>query len=161
MKHIGTFVRTTVASLSLLTLTASGMLAQAPEGQHMGRGAQGLRSMRGIIKQLALTDAQKEQAKAIFQNTRTSTQSIRTQLQDVRQQLRAAQQANDPSRIQALSRQQGELAGQLRVAHAEAASRFRALLTPEQQAKADQLKAERAERWKNRQANRMNGFVQQ
>jgi Spy/CpxP family protein refolding chaperone len=92
---------------------------------------------RRIAQALNLTDAQKQQAQAIIQQTRQTVQPLRQQAKQNRQALMAAIQAGKGDvEIHQLAITQGNLAGQLVAARAEALAKFYSTLTPEQRAKA-------------------------
>jgi Spy/CpxP family protein refolding chaperone len=92
---------------------------------------------RRIAQALNLTDAQKQQAQAIIQQTRQAVQPLRQQAKQNRQALIAAIQAGKSDvEIHQLALTQGNLAGQLVAARAEALAKFYSMLTPEQRAKA-------------------------
>jgi Spy/CpxP family protein refolding chaperone len=93
---------------------------------------------RRIAQALNLTDAQKQQAQAIIQQTRQTVQPLRQQSKQNRQALMAAIQAGKGDvEIHQLALTQGNLAGQLAAARLEALAKFYSTLTPEQRAKAD------------------------
>jgi Spy/CpxP family protein refolding chaperone len=81
--------------LAMAGALAAGLaLAQTPASapQAAPAGTAGAKTVRGalrhrMVKALGLTDAQKQQAKAIFQETKTANQPIRVQLQQNRQAL--------------------------------------------------------------------------
>ena len=92
---------------------------------------------RRIAQALNLTDAQKQQAQAIIQQTRQTVQPLRQQAKQNRQALMAAIQAGKGDvEIHQLALTQGNLAGQLVAARLEALAKFYGTLTPEQRAKA-------------------------
>ncbi len=155
--------------LATATALAAGMaLAQtpAPAPPQAGQGRPGMmghgmmaRGMgRGMMRQrlmqaLNLTDAQKQQAKAIFQEARQNAQPLAQQLKDNRTALAAAVKANDTAQIQSLSVQQGTLRGQMLAIHSEAMAKFYGTLTPDQKAKADQLQQKIRQRMEQRFGN--------
>jgi protein CpxP len=94
------------------------------------------RLQRRMIKALDLTDAQKQQAKTIRQNTRQQVEPLALQLKQDRQTLNAAVQAGDTTKIQQLSTQLGTLQGQALALRAGGRAQFFALLTPDQKTKA-------------------------
>jgi len=105
-----------------------------------------------LAQKLNLTDSQKQQAKAIFQNARMTSKPIREQLKENRQALRAAAQAgNKDATIQQLAAKQGSLMGKMVAIRTEAFGKFYQLLTPEQRAKADQMHQE----WRQRTQRRL------
>ena len=112
------------------------------------------RHMQRVSQALGLTDAQKAQAKTIFQGARETAKPIRDLLKTNRQALATAVKAgNSDAQIQQLSSQRGVLLGQLSTVRAEAASKFYAMLTPDQRAKADQMHQQFRQRMQNRRNN--------
>jgi Spy/CpxP family protein refolding chaperone len=109
------------------------------------------------MQALNLTDSQKQQAKAIFQQTRETTKPIADQLKQNHEALTAAIKANNVAQIDSLSAQQGTLRGQLLAARSEGRAKFYALLTPDQKAKADQMH----QQFKQRMEERMQQRAQQ
>lgn len=112
------------------------------------------RMRQHMMKALNLTDAQKQQAKAIFQETRQRTQPIRAELRQNRQAMRDAIKADNKAEIQKLSKTDGELMGRLLTARNEAKAKFYSLLTPEQRATAQKLHAEFRQRMEQRREQR-------
>ena len=139
---------------TVATMTAAMALAQqapanntqTPQGNE-AKGAAPMhrpfaRMRQRYMQALNLTDAQKQQAKGIFQETRQRTEPVRNELRQNRRALDAAVKADNKPEIQKLSRVDGELMGRLIAAHSEAQARFFKILTPEQRATADKLHAE-------------------
>ncbi len=128
--------------------------APAPAPQP-GQAKTGIRARvrQRMMQALNLTDAQKQQAKTIFQQARQSSQPVRQQLQQNRDALAAAVKANDTAQIQSLSNQQGQLRGQLLAIRSEAMAKFYNTLTPDQKAKADQMHQRIRERMQQRRGN--------
>src|SRR4051812_46405967 len=144
-----TFVRfATVAAM------AAGMaLAQAPAAPAHPRAGRMIagQAMRGrMLQALNLTDAQKQQAKSVMQQAKQNAQPLRTQLKANREALAAAVKANDVAQIHSLAAQQGNLQGQLLGIRSEARAKVYATLTPEQKAKADEMRQKVRERMKQR-----------
>jgi Spy/CpxP family protein refolding chaperone len=90
---------------------------------------------RRLLKALNLTDAQKQQAKAIHQATKTQAQPLALQLKQERQSLNAAVQAGDTAHVQQISAAMGQLQGQVLAIRSAGRVQFLAVLTPEQKAK--------------------------
>jgi Spy/CpxP family protein refolding chaperone len=146
------------ATLALAGGLAMAQTATAPATPAVPHARQHMRMMRQrIAQQLNLTDAQKAQAKSIFQQSREQTKPVRDQLKTNRQALAAAVKANDTGQIQQLSQQEGSLLSQLVAARAEARAQFYQILTPDQKAKADQMAAHFKARMQQRAARRSNG----
>jgi Spy/CpxP family protein refolding chaperone len=110
-----------------------------------------------MMQKLNLTDAQKQQAKAIFQQARQTAQPIRQQLRQNRQSMAAAVKANATAQIQSLAATQGTLRGQAMAIRAQALAKFYTTLTPDQRAKADQLHEQFRQRVEQRRAQHTNG----
>jgi Spy/CpxP family protein refolding chaperone len=119
--------------------------APAPDAQgsaNVGAGAHGILGQRlaQAAQQLNLTDAQKQEARLIFQQAFRDAAPVRAQLRQNRLALAAAVKAGqDNDQIQRLAKTQGNLMGQMVTIRTEAAAAFYANLTPEQKAKADQM----------------------
>lgn len=112
------------------------------------------RMHQNMMKALNLTDAQKQQAKTIFQETREKTKPVRAELRQNRQALRDAIKADNKADIQKLSKTDGELMGRLLTARNEAKAKFYSLLTPEQRATAQKLHAQFRQRMEQRREQR-------
>jgi protein CpxP len=140
-----------------VTALASGMMfAQAPSPSPnpnpQARPHNFIRQrMARVAQQLNLTDAQKQQAKTIFQQARQTAQPVREQLNQNRQALaEAAKAGTNEAAIQQLSVQQGNLLGQMVAVRTEAFAKFYATLTPEQRTKADQMRQQFQQRMLSR-----------
>jgi periplasmic protein CpxP/Spy len=118
-------------------LTATGLFAAAEAG-HMGRhGRFGAR----MAAELGLTDAQKAQAKTIFQSSHQTAMPIIQQLRQERQAVQAAIQAGKSDQeIQQLAQAEGPQLTQLASIRASAFAKFYAMLTPDQQQKLQTLR---------------------
>jgi len=125
---------------AIATLGVAGLFAaETAQGEHHWRGGHPGRSGAFMATQLNLTDAQKAQAKSIFQDARQSAQPIRQQLMQTRQALRDAIKTNNTAQIQQLSATQGSQMGQLTAIRSQAFAKVYQTLTPEQQQKAAEL----------------------
>ena len=134
---------------TVAVFAAGSLLAQAPSpNPQLGGGGprQGLRGIAlhrlgKISRSLNLTDTQKQQAKALFQQARQTAQPLRQQLQQNRQNLEdAAKAGKTDTDIQQLAAQQGALQGRIVAIRYLTWTRFLNLLTPDQRAQLDQLK---------------------
>jgi len=149
--------------MRLMTVAGIGAglaLAQAPANpQAPAQQAPMHRQFRGHSRQkmaekLNLTDAQKAQAKAIFQATRQQTEPIRTELRQNRKALSEAVKSDNKVQIEKLSRSQGELMGRLMTARNESRAKFYSILTPAQKGKLEQLHSAFRQRMEQRRAAR-------
>jgi Spy/CpxP family protein refolding chaperone len=137
-------IKNAVRAGAVAALAAGLVFAQAPDqpaapAHRMGAraGAGRVARQKLIAGYLGLTDQQKTQAQTIFSNARAAAQPIRAQLRQARADLRAAVQAGKP--VDQLAANEGSLVGKLAAIRANATVQFRALLTPDQVQKLDQL----------------------
>ena len=141
--------------LAAVAALAAGMAfaqapAPAPNAAPGQKGTAQPRIRRRVMQVLNLTGAQKQQAKAIFQQSRQNAQPIAQQLKQNREALSAAVKANDTAQIQQLSGQQGNLRGQMLAIRSGAMAKFYATLTPEQRTKAEQVQQRIRQRMQQR-----------
>ena len=118
---------------------------------HRGkRGMHGMRGMMHMLRELNLTDAQQQQARAIFDRYEASTKPQREEMRQLFQQKRQGNgemDAQAQARAEALRAQFKESA---RLMHDELLT----ILTPEQRTKLEQMKQERKARHEERRARR-------
>jgi Spy/CpxP family protein refolding chaperone len=89
---------------------------------------------------LSLTDAQKTQAKTIFDAANTATETARGQLDAAQEALATAVKANrSDAELDRLAAATGVIQGQITAIRAKANAKFYALLTTEQKAKYDAM----------------------
>jgi periplasmic protein CpxP/Spy len=156
MKNLVKFatVAAMAAGLTFAQTQAPAAPAQTPPGK-MRAGRRGAVRKR-MMERLNLTDAQKAQAKAIFQQAKQNAQPLKQQLKQNRAALSASVKANDEAQIHSLSLQRGKLEGQMLAIRSEARAKFYAGLTPDQRTKADQMRrqvrAHMEQRMKQRKA---------
>jgi periplasmic protein CpxP/Spy len=156
-----TLTRTTkllTAALAVITLGLGGIaLAQPGEGGgrrgHGGPGGFGFhRGGPGAagfpLRQLDLTDAQREQVKAVFDSHKDEFQAIGERMKTARQAQQAAieTQPLDEATIRAKSTDLASVEADAAVLRAKVHAAIFQVLTPEQQEKAKTLKAERQKR---------------
>jgi Spy/CpxP family protein refolding chaperone len=120
-----------IATLGLFAGVLAFAQAPAPNPSTETHADHG-RFIQQMMNRLGLSDSQKQQANALFQQSRQTAQPIREQLKKNREALSAAIKANDHAQIQQLSVQQGQLRGQLLSIRADTRAKFLATLTPEQ-----------------------------
>ena len=146
-----------VASVMALLLCGAVMIAyaQGPEGgPHHGWGGPGA-GMAFWGRELNLTDAQKAQVKTIVQANHAGMKTVMQQMAQNRAALLAATAngAYDAAKIQTLANQQAQLTAAM-IMNREALQHqiYTQVLTPEQQAKAEQLRTN--------EINRINEHIQ-
>jgi periplasmic protein CpxP/Spy len=124
-----------VISVAILAL---GHGFQGP-GAH-GKGGHG-EMLEHMSRALNLTDAQKQQVKAIMDSVESTADGIHAKLEEVHRQLDAAT-ANgqfDETQVRTLANQQAQLEADMTVEHFRAMSKVFGILTLEQRAKAEEL----------------------
>ncbi len=137
-----------------------------PEGKTFGKDGKSWKQdkdnkrhhkgMGMMFRGLDLTEAQKEQMKAIKQASRESTKSLRDQMKANRGQIEqaTANGAFNEAQVQAIAQQQGALHAQMIVAKEKVKSQMFAILTPEQKVKAAEMKEQFKQKMQERQAKR-------
>ena len=143
---------------------ATGLVfAQAPATSPAPNGQTGhhqfvRRHRQHMTQALNLSDAQKAQAKAIFQQARETSHPIREQLKANRVELSAAAKSGkSDADIQRLANQKGQLMAKMTAIRTEAFEKFYGTLNPDQRAKLDQMQQQshqRAERFRNNRGQR-------
>jgi protein CpxP len=158
--------RSTIALTAGAALLAAGLgtaaLAQDQEGR---RGGRGFGPGRGgfPLAQLELNDTQREQVRSVMQRHRDDMRTIGQRLREAHEAQRAAvetvpvNEALIRSTSQALATAQTDMA----LLQARIHNDVWGVLTPDQQAKAKELKAKRDERAKQRGQRRQQGQPQQ
>jgi protein CpxP len=120
----------------VVVLTACAGIAQADtggwDGGHCGKHPR--HNWAKLAKKLGLTDAQKAQAKAIFQANKPVVKPILESLRAERKNLHALMQADtiDEAAIRAETAKIAGIQADLNVNKAKAGAQFRAILTPAQ-----------------------------
>jgi Spy/CpxP family protein refolding chaperone len=144
-------IKKKVLSVFAAGVLAAGMIFAAGQGPGGHHGMMGGKRLDFMATALNLTDAQKETAKGIFNDAKTSAQPIRDQLKQSHEAMAAAIKAGkSEAELTQLATQEGTLVGQLAAIRAKAFSSFYAQLTPDQKAKADQLHQDMKARQQNR-----------
>lgn len=141
-------------------MTFAQMQAPAPAAQsNQSKPAMSHRAeaRRHMLQELNLTAAQKEQAKAIFQQARVTAKPVREQLRQNREAMTAAVKADNQAQIEQLSAVRGKLMGQITTARTEAMAKFYHELTPQQRAMADQIHQRFQARMRQRMQHRALG----
>jgi protein CpxP len=125
------------ATLMLISLFAIAAVAKQGPGHHGPHGG-------GPLHALGLTDAQKEQAKAIHEAERAKIEPYLKQLEEARTALKEATAKGqfDETKVRAIAATQSAAQIELTVSRARTEAAVYKILTPEQQAKVEKLHAE-------------------
>lgn len=159
----------TVAILSIVLVAMGAMFVFAQDGAGQKDGKRGFGKRGGhhrgghgmMLRGLDLTDEQKAQVKTIMQSSRESSKPLREQMKANRQKLQTLSDSGnfDQAQVQALADEQGKLTAQMIVEKEKVKSQISAILTPEQKAKAAEMKAqfkqkreERKQKWAEKRA---------
>ena len=142
-------IRTAAATVAMLVGAATVATAQAPAPQH-GQHGKAKQGARGMMGDLNLTDAQKQQIKAIHEKYRVQFRQLQESTRPDVEAARAARQAGDTAAARAAmarARGQGTAVAALRQ---QEQAEVRAVLTAEQRVKFDARHAQMRERMAQR-----------
>ena len=131
-------------------MMGQGMMGPAGPGMHGGPGGRG--GMFGAgLRGIDLTDAQREQVRAIMESHRDEQKAIGDRMQAARKALHEAVAADaiDENAIRAKAMEVGALEADAAVLQATIRGKVFALLTPEQVKKAKELRSEMENRMKD------------
>ncbi len=127
---------TIVVVFCIAVVTACAGMAQADGGGWGGErcGKHARRDFGKLAKKLGLSDAQKAQAKAIFQGNKETVKPLFTSLRAERKNLQALIHADtiDEAAIRAETTKMAGILADLNVNRAKIGAQFRAILTPSQ-----------------------------
>jgi Spy/CpxP family protein refolding chaperone len=133
--------------ITLLKVTAvlalASVFAMAQHGNPPDPGKMAQRHLDFLTKQLSLTPQQQQQASTIFSEAATNAKATHDQMRTAHDGLKTAIQKNDSAGIQQAANTIGNLTTQMITAHAKAQAAFYQTLTPDQQAKMNELESHR------------------
>jgi len=134
-----------------VTLLGASLAVAAPyQGGHRGHHRHGEFGKK-LAQKLNLTDAQKEQIKAIRKDSREQNKAFFQQSRATMKDFFAAKKADDTAKLDALKPAMEANRAQMKQIRAAEEAKIVTVLTPEQNAQWQQLKAQRAERHRGRQ----------
>ena len=142
-----------ISALAVVALSGTMAIAAVNDGggKAWGHSHHGRMMAAHLAKKLNLTDAQKEQWKAIHQSFRTDNQAFLQSVRQTHQDLRAAKQAGDEAKVAELKAVAQSQRAQMKQLHEAQHEKFLSILTSEQRTQLDALKAEREARRQQRQ----------
>jgi Spy/CpxP family protein refolding chaperone len=123
---------------ALAQTSAPESTTQQPPSDYHGHREHG--SM-GALKQLGLSDTQKQQVSQLMQSVKSQNASLFEQQQSLHEQMREARDLGDEAKIQSLRSQMEALRPQMKVVHQQMEQGLSQILTPEQATKLAQIKA--------------------
>ena len=133
-------MRTTLLKVTAF-LALTGMVVMAQQGNPPDPGKMAQRRIDFLTKQLSLTPQQQQQANTIFSEAASNAKATHDQMRTAHDNLKAAIQKNDTAGIEQAANTIGSLNTQMILAHAKAQAAFYQTLTPEQQAKMNDLES--------------------
>jgi protein CpxP len=160
VKGIAAGVLALGVSAVLVTATLAARQEEHGGGRpHFGRMHRGFGGFDGMaLRQLDLTDAQREQIRSIFEQNRDEMRAAREKLRTARRGLHDAASADtvakagtiDESAIRTAAETLANAEAEAAINRARVHAQVWQLLTPEQQAKAKELRQQREQRRKER-----------
>jgi Spy/CpxP family protein refolding chaperone len=136
-----------LAALLLVVVPTAAFAQQAPVPESTTqqspsdyRGHRGHGSM-GALKQLGLSDTQKQQVSQLMQSVKSQNASLFEQQQSLHEQMHEARDLGDEAKVQSLRSQMEALRPQMKVVHQQMEQGLNQILTPEQATKLAQIKA--------------------
>ena len=133
------------AAAAVLALSGTMAFAAPHEGRggKHGRGGRGGEFAERFAQKLNLTDAQKQQIKDVQQSFRDENKAFFDAARDTRRQIREAKEAGDTARLESLKATAQSQRAQMKQLRDARMQRIEAVLTTEQRAQWQSLKAER------------------
>jgi Spy/CpxP family protein refolding chaperone len=141
-----------ITGVAVLAVSASLAIA-APQAEKAwgGHHRRGFMSEK-LAQKLNLTDAQKQQIKDLNKAFRQDNKAFFESLRATHQQMRAAKEANDTAKLDALKPTIESQKAQMKQLREAQEAKILTVLTPEQQAQYKALKAERAAKWQQKRS---------
>ena len=132
-----------ITGIAVLAIGTTLAIAAPQEGKAWGghHGKRGMMSEK-LAQKLNLTDAQKEQIKTLNQQFRQDNQAFFQAFRQTRQDARAAKQANDTAKLDALKPTIESQKAQMKQLREAQEAKVLTVLTPDQQSQYKALKAE-------------------
>jgi len=140
-----------ITGAAILAVSASLAIAAPNEGKGWGGHGKG-QAMWGekFAQKLNLTDAQKQQVRDLNTSFRQDNKAFFESFQQTMQDYRAAKQANDQAKLDALKPTIESQRAQMKQLHDAQEQKILSILTPDQRAQYQALKAERDARRQKR-----------
>jgi Spy/CpxP family protein refolding chaperone len=136
-------MRTTLLKVTTAVLALASVFAVAQHGNPPDPAKMAQRHLDFLTKQLSLTTQQQQQASTIFSEAANNAKATHDQMRTAHDSLKAAIQKNDSAGIEQAANTIGNLTTQMITAHAKAQAAFYQTLTPDQQAKMNELESHR------------------
>jgi Spy/CpxP family protein refolding chaperone len=131
----------TAALAQQAPITPESSTEQAPSIHgHKGHGSM------GALKQLGLSETQKQQVSQLMQSVKAQNASLFEQQRTLREQMRAADESGDEAKFLSVRNQMDALRPQMKAVHQQIEQGISQILTPEQATKLAQIKASQKSR---------------
>ena len=132
-----------------VTFLGAALAFAAPHEGGKGFGGHGRHGMFGkkLAQELGLTDAQKAQIKDLRKASREENKAFHQQARSTMKEFFEAKKAGDTAKVDSLKPAIDSLRAQMKQIRAADEAKIASVLTPEQNAKWQQFKADRASRW--------------
>ncbi|HET7436701.1 MAG TPA: Spy/CpxP family protein refolding chaperone [Thermoanaerobaculia bacterium] len=146
-------MKKTFTAVTILALSAT-LAVAAPNGQgkHRGHGRHGRDGFgQRAFAKLNLSDAQKQQIKDLRTSFREQNKALFAAMKQTRIEMKAAREANDTARMETIRNTARAQREQIKAKSEGLRAQVLNILTPEQRAQYDAMKAERQQRrqeWK-------------
>jgi Spy/CpxP family protein refolding chaperone len=134
-------MRTPLLKVTTAVLALVSVFAMAQHGNPPDPGKMAQRHLDFLTKQLSLTPQQQQQANTIFSDAASNAKATHDQMRTAHDSLKAAIQKNDSAGIEQAANTIGNLTTQMITSHAKAQAAFYQTLTPDQQAKMNDLES--------------------
>jgi Spy/CpxP family protein refolding chaperone len=131
------------AAAAILTLSGTLAFAAPHEGRGGKHGRGGRQFGEHFAQKLNLTDSQKQQIQDVQKSFRDENKAFFDATRDTHRQIRAAKEAGDTAKLEALKATAESQREQMKQLRGEKMQRIEALLTTEQRAQWQAMKAER------------------
>ena len=132
-------MKSSLSRIALFVAIAAALAAAQNRHQPPDPAARIQDHVNFMTTMLSLTPAQQQQATTIFTNAANASKSLHDQMKSAHDALQTAIQKNDTAGIDQSAATIGNLTSQMISSHAKAEAAFTQTLTPDQQAKMNQL----------------------
>jgi Spy/CpxP family protein refolding chaperone len=148
-----------ITMAAVMTFSASLAFAAPHPGDGQGRGRAGRHGRGGelgqrFVAKLNLTDAQQQQIRTINESFKARHEAFFQSSKATREQVRAARKANDTAKLESLKPAMEAQRAQFKQIREAKMQQILAVLTPEQKAQFESMKAQRMERRGGRHGKR-------
>jgi len=145
-----------ITGVAVLAVSASLAIAAPQEGKGWGghRGGQRGVMSEKLAQKLNLTDAQKQQIKAMNDQFRQDNKAFFESARSTMKEFRAAKEANDTAKLNALKPTVDSERAQMKQLREQQEAKVLSILTPDQQSQYKALKAEWAAKRAQKQGQR-------